>query len=47
MTADNLETCGIVGGHKLWLRAIALALRGPPQQSGCLKIVGGHRPQLS
>jgi hypothetical protein len=30
MTADDLLACNIVGGHKLRLRATALALRGPP-----------------
>src|SRR5438552_278089 len=32
MTADDPATCYIVGGHSLRLRAIALALRGPPLQ---------------
>ena len=31
MTADNFE---IAGGHRLRLRAVALALRGPPLQCG-------------
>ena len=32
MTADDLADLEIVGGHKLRLRAVALALRGPPLQ---------------
>ena len=32
MTADNTAICEIAGGHFLRLRAIALALRGPPLQ---------------
>jgi hypothetical protein len=32
MTADDVRVYKIVGGHKLRLRAIALALRGPPLQ---------------
>jgi len=32
MTADSPATCDIAGGHLLRLRAIALALRGPPLQ---------------
>jgi hypothetical protein len=32
MTADDLLPRNIVGGHSLGLRAIALALRGPPLQ---------------
>ena len=32
MTADNPATCEILGGHSLRLRAVALALRGPPLQ---------------
>jgi hypothetical protein len=33
MTADNPATCNMAGGHLWRLRAIALALRGPPLQS--------------
>ena len=37
MTADDVTGLKIAGGHSLRLRAIALALRGPPlQQSGNL-----------
>ncbi len=32
MTADDPTICDIAGGHFLRLRAIALALRGPPLQ---------------
>ena len=32
MTADDPATCEILGGHSLRLRAVALALRGPPLQ---------------
>ena len=32
MTADDVAGLEIVGGHSLRLRAIALALRGPPLQ---------------
>ena len=34
MTAGDLAKCWIVGGPILRLRAVALALRGPPLQCG-------------